>query len=97
MVKESETTTPITNMGVQTLGNVATNMFRNECIFTGCIPVGLAIPNYTEIKIKVPKFKQKLRIGDQWRLLVFYRSQNSASVSTTSMRVVMSCMYKSYS
>ncbi len=96
-VKESETTVPITTVGTQTLGIICTNMFRNECIFTGCIPVGLNQSNCTTIKLKIPKFKQVIRLGDEWRFVCYFRSNNSADVQTASHRLVQSFMYKTYS
>ncbi len=97
MVKESEADVPITQLGTQTLGNVCTNMFRNECIFTGCIPTGSRQGNYQAIKIKVPKFKQKIRFGDEWRLITSFRSSTSVDVTTDTNRLIKSFMYKSYS
>ncbi len=96
-VKESETTVPITNMGTQTLATVCTNMFRNECIFTGAFPVGNQQSNHISVQIKIPKFKQKIRIGDEWRLITWWRSSNSTDTSTFAMRFVKSFMYKCYS
>ncbi len=97
MVKESDTTVPTTSTGTLTLGNICTNMFRNECIFTGCMPVGNTQPNYLAINIKVPKFKQKIRIGDEWRFMSMFRSVLSTSTSVATVRVIKSCMYKAYS
>ncbi len=96
-VKESETTVPITSIGTQTLGSICGHMFLNECIMTGCIPIGTAIPNFLPIQIKIPKTKMRIRQGDEWRLIVYYRSNNSADVQTDNMRIVLSFMYKSYS
>ncbi len=97
MVKESETTVPSTAIGTQTLGVICNNMFRNECIFTGNIPCFNAGANSLDIKIKVPKFKQKIRIGDEWRFITYWRSSSSTDVSTTAMRLIKSFMYKTYS
>ncbi len=96
MVKETETAVPITNLGTQTLADVCTKMYRNECIYTGAIPVGHQQPNYVEIKIKVPRFKQRIFIGDQWRFVTFFRDTNTTSVETDSQRLIKSFMYKSY-
>ncbi len=96
-VKESETTVPITTIGTQTLGVICTNMFRNECIYTGCIPHGVDIPNYAEIKIKIPKFKQKIRLGDEWRFITYFRATSSTASGTVETRQVKSFMYKTYS
>jgi len=96
-VKESETALPITNLGILTLGNVAMNMYRNECIYTGIMPIGQAIPNSQEIKIKIPRQKQQIRIGDEWRFITSHRSNNSTDVSTSRIRLVKSFSYKCYS
>ncbi len=95
-VKESEASIPITNLGVDTLGVCANRMYRNECIYTGNIPCGMAVPNSLDIKIKIPKSKQIIRFGDEWRFYVFWRSNNSADMSTIDMRCVQSFMYKAY-
>ncbi len=97
MVKESETQIPITNLGVQTLGEVATNMYRNECIYTGFVPATRQLSSGLTIAIKVPKFKQKIRIGDEWRLVVFWRSSKSTDVNTANVRIVLSTLFKAYS
>lgn len=95
-VKESETTVPATTFGVQTLGVICTNMFRNECIYTGAIPVGNAQPNYLAVQLKVPKAKQFLRIGDEWRLVTQFRAVDSASTRSDAVRLLKSFMYKAY-
>ncbi len=97
MVKESDAAATATNLGTLTLGTTLTNRFRNECIYTGAIPVGLDVPNYQAITIKVPKFKQKIRLGDEWRFISSVRSNNAAATDSDGIRVVKSCMYKSYS
>ncbi len=97
MVKESEVTVPITQTGVLTLGVICNNMFRNECIFTGNIPIGLNQSNSADIKIKVPRFKQKIRLGDEWRLITWFRSWSSTNTDTNNVRVMKSFMYKTYS
>lgn len=96
-VKESEANVPPTQLGVQTLGDVCTKMFRNECIYTGAIPTGSTQANYAEIKIKIPKFKQKIRIGDEWRFISFFRSSLSTDMTDDTNRLVKSFMYKCYS
>ncbi len=96
-VKESETAVPNTQLGVQTLADVCMKMFRNECIYTGAVPIGEAIPNYAEIKIKIPKLKQQIKLGDEWRFITSIRSNNSADVSTDRIRLIKSFSYKCYS
>ncbi len=95
-VKESETNVPITTLGVQTLGVVCTNMFRNECIFTGAIPVGNDQPVYTAIHLKIPSTKQTIRIGDEWRFITSFRAVFNTSTSTNTVDLVKSFMYKGY-
>ena len=95
-VKESETNVPNTTIGVQTLGVICTNMFRNECIYTGAMPLGTRQPNYLPIMIKIPKAKQFMRIGDEWRLITYFRDTKATSASTTAVRLVKSFMYKGY-
>ncbi len=95
-VKESETNVPTTTTGVQTLGVICTNMFRNECIYTGAMPVGNAQPNYLAISLKIPKTKSTIRIGDEWRFVTLFRSASSTSGSTTAVRLVKSFIYKGY-
>lgn len=96
MNKESDTTIPITQLGTNTLGDVATKMYRNECIWTGNFPVADGQPNSAELHIKVPKFKQKIRIGDEWKLYCYFRSSVTTSASTTAIRLMTSTIYKNY-
>ncbi len=96
-VKETETEIPSTLVGTHTLGVIANHMFRNECVYTGNIPVGTTQPNSANISIKVPRFKQKIRQGDEWRFYVYWRATLSTSTQTDSNRIVLSFMYKCYS
>ncbi len=97
MVKESETSVPITQLGTETLATICTRMYRNECIYTGAIPIGLNQPNNLSVVIKVPKFKQKIRIGDEWRFVHWFRSWDSTNDDLNNVKTVKSCIYKSYS
>ncbi len=96
MVKRTETSVPITNIGTKTLGDICSKMFRNECILTGCIPMSINNPNCTILKLKVPKFKQKLVDGDEWRLYIYYRDVLATHTGTTTSRVVVQRNFKSY-
>lgn len=95
-VKQTETSVPNTNIGVRTLGDVCTKMYRNECIYTGCIPASRSNPNCSMISIKIPQFKQKLVMGDEWRLYVYYRDVLTTAMGTDSARVLVSTNFKSY-
>ncbi len=94
LVRENETIVPNTRIGVQTLGDIATNMYRGECIYTGNLPVGGAQPSTGEISLKIPKNKQKIKLGDEWRFLTYFRAVNSASLFTDSVRTVKSYNYR---
>ncbi len=96
MHKGSDTPPTNANLGLLTLGNVCTNYFRNECILTGAIPTGQNQPNYIEIKIKVPNFKQKLRVGDRYTLFLYARTISATETATNTFRVLTSFMYKNY-
>ncbi len=96
MVKESEAPVAVTNLGLQTLGDVTTKMFRNECIWTGAFPVGRDQPNSVSLQIKVPKFKQKIRLGDEWRFVFHFRAVDAASTSSIAVRFIASTIYKAY-
>ncbi len=95
-VKESETNVPITTLGVQTLGVVCTNMFRNECIYTGMVPIGITQPNSIPIMIKIPKSKNTIRIGDEWRFITYFRDLKVTSTGLSGIRIIKSFMYKGY-
>jgi len=97
MVKGSETSVPIDNHGTLTLATICRNMFRNECIMTGAIPLGQTQPAVAEIKIKVPRGKQKLRYGDQWRFITAYRDMLATSTSTNAIRLIKSMIFNCYS
>jgi len=96
-VRENETEVPSTRVGVQTLGDICTNMYRGECIFTGAIPQGDAQPTVAQIKLKIPKKKQKIKLGDEWRFVTYFRAVNSVSMDTVATRLVKSFNYIVYS
>ncbi len=92
-VREDEKVVPSTNLGTQTLGNICTNMYRGECIFTGSIPVGEVQPIVQPIILKIPKTKSKIKLGDAWRFLTFFRAVGSASTETAAIRLIKSFNY----
>lgn len=94
--KEGDVTIATTNLGTKTLGDICTQVFRGDCLWTGCIPVGAQQPNSLDIKIKLPKVFTKMQQGSKLQLLTFMRSSNSADVRTTSHRLVLSYRYKCY-
>ncbi len=92
-VREDEKDVPSTNLGVQTLGDICTNMYRGECIYTGAIPLGDIQPIVQPIILKIPKSKRKMKLGDAWRFLTFFRASSSTATGTTEIRLVKSFAY----
>ncbi len=86
-----------TRIGILTLGTIATNFYRNKCIWTGFIPVGKAQANGTQLRLKMPKDEKYLKDGREFVLFVYYRSNLSTDVTTDSTRVILSYNYKAYS
>ncbi len=85
-----------TSVGTLTLGNVASNQYRRNCLYTGCIPVGSRQPNSVDMKFKIPPKFQKFLIGQTLSLFVFFRSTLTTDVRTDSTRVILSTIYKAY-
>ncbi len=81
------------NTGTLTLGNILTNYYREQCIFTGSIPVGGVQPVVAEIRLKIPPKQQVLRVGDEWTLYIIARTISSVATATDTFKVVTSCNY----
>jgi len=79
-----------TNLGTQTLGDSLTKYFRNECLFTGNIPIGIRNANSQEIRIKLPKAREQLRAGDQVVLYLYGRTVSATETGTGNFRVITS-------
>jgi len=84
------------NIGTLTLGNILTNYFREECIYTGAVPVGINQPATAEITLKIPKKKQMLRVGDEWTLFYIARTTSSTETESDTFKVFTSCNYINY-
>ncbi len=95
--RESETDVTNGQLGTLTLGTICTNLYRNDCIWTGFIPVHQDGSSGAELKLKMPRSKSFLKLGEEFVLFTIFRSNNSASVSTDLMRVILSYNYKAYS
>jgi len=90
IVKNSDPLPTNTNIGTQTLGDILTKYLRNECLFTGNVPVGIRNPNSQEIRIKIPKSRQMLRVGDEWTLFIRGRTVSSTETGTSNFVVLTS-------
>ncbi len=88
---------PSTNLGTRTLGDIAINMFRGDCIMTGQFPVSVNLPNVQEITIKLPKKAVKWHIGDQLILYSNFRDSEVTNLDTDTVRLIQSHIFKSYS
>ncbi len=95
--REGESDLANTQLSTLTLGTVATNRYRNDCIFTGTVPINRNSASYQEVKLKMPRTKQFLKVGEEFVLFWAYRSSNSADVTTDDVRFVISYNYKAYS
>ncbi len=95
--REGETDLSTSQLGTLTVGNAATNLFRNDCIWTGEVPIFLNGAHGAELSLKMPKTKQFLKVGEELVLYVYKRSTNSAAVATDDTRVILSYNYKAYS
>jgi len=94
--KEQFRTVPSSQLGVSTLGDVCTKTFRGDSLLNGAIPVGGDQPSVLDINLKVPKVFTKMQMGSSMHLFVYFRSTNSASVSTSLNDIALSTQYKLY-
>jgi len=94
--KQSDLPPANTNLGTRTLGNICTTYLREECIYTGAIPIGATQPSVAEINLKIPKKKQMLRSGDHWVLYIHPRTISVTETGTTDFRVITSMNFKNY-
>ncbi len=95
-VKENDVSLAVTNLGTKTLGDIANQTLRGNCLLSGCIPVGAIQPITQDIKIKIPKTMIKLQLGSSLKLYTYFRSINSTDVRTDNCRLVTSAIYKLY-
>ncbi len=87
---------PVTNFGTKTLGDMATQMFRGDCLLTGAFPVSVNLPNMVSISVKLPKKAIKWRLGDTLSLYYGFRDMDTADLQTTTVKVIQSQMFKAY-
>ncbi len=94
--KESDIVIPITNLGTQTLGVVCNRMFPSQVLLSGNFPIGLNTPNSIAISIKVPAKYQFLKLGDQIRVIVYFRTSDATETGVNQVRAFISYIYKAY-
>ena len=99
VVTQSEATQipTVANIGVLTLGVICSHMFRENCLMTGCFPLGTKQAMAQDIKIKIPEKSIKLRQGMCLDIFCFIRTSNSTDSRTDSHRLIASSHFKCYS
>ncbi len=94
--QEQATNPTVANIGVLTLGVICSHVFRQNCLMTGCFPVGTRQAMAQDIKIKLPDRCVKLKIGSRLSCYCYIRTSNSADVRTDSHRLIASSHLKVY-
>jgi len=84
------------NLGVSTVGDICTQVYRGDCIMSGCLPVGANQPNAQDIVCKIPKIFQKMQQGSVLHFIFYFRNTDVADLRTDSHRFVISTIYKTY-
>ncbi len=95
-MKNSDTAPTKSNLGTNTLGDVMTKYLRNNCIFTGAIPIGQFQSSIAEIVLKIPKMMTRLVVGDEWKVFLNVRSSVTTDTATDTVLVILSFNYKNY-
>jgi len=95
--EQSSQQIPSTNLGTETLGVLASRIFRGNCLMSGQFPVSVNLPNVEKILIKLPKKMVKIKIGDEMILQLHFRSSNSTDLTTDTVKIISSAHFKVYS
>ncbi len=95
--EERDTIPGVANIGVLTLGVVCSHGFRQNCLMTGCFPIGTKQAMAQDIKIKLPKKCTRLRQGSKLVVFCYIRTSKSTDTRTDSHRLIASSHFKSYS
>ncbi len=94
--REANVTVSVTNIGIQSLGVCATNFYREDCLMTGCFPVGSRQSMSTDLKFKLPEKCIKIRMGYILKLFCYLRGSSSTDTRTDSNRLLVSSNFKCY-
>ncbi len=87
----------VANIGVETLGSVCSHFYRENCIMTGCFPVGSRQSMSQDLKFKLPVKCCKIKVGFTLRLICYVRGSSSTDTRTDSNRLIVSSHFKCYS
>ncbi len=94
--KETELEIPTTNIGTNTLPDLATKIFRGDCIWTGSFPIANNQPNQVDLHIKLPKEFQRCNLGQRLDLFTYTRSVNSADVTNNTRTIWITTQFIGY-
>ncbi len=86
-----------TNLGVATLGSVCVAAYRENCLMTGCFPIGAKQSMSADIKIKLPQRCCRVKLGDRLTLFCYVRTSKVTDTRTDSHMIIASSIFKSYS
>ncbi len=95
--REDDINPGVANIGVLTLGCICSHIFRENCLMTGCFPIGSKQSMSQDIKIKMPKRCCKVKMGDVMKVVCYIRTSSSTDVRTDSHRLIASSHFKVYS
>ncbi len=86
-----------TFLGTNTLMDTAQKQYRNNVFMTGCFPMGKEQPNSLDLKLKIPRAWEKVKMGGILIIFCYFRSVDSTDTRTDSHRLVVSSIFKCYS
>ncbi len=95
--RERDVDPTLANIGVETLGVVCSRNYRENCLLTGCFPLGTKQAMAQDIKIKIPERCCYIKMGDSLTCFCYVRTSNSSDVRTDSHRLIASSHWKDYS
>ncbi len=87
----------VANIGVLNLGVICSHVFRQNCLMTGCFPIGTRQAMSQDIKIKLPQKCVKILMGSRLTVICYVRTSKSTDTRTDSHRLIASSMFKCYS
>ncbi len=95
--EETNIVPTVANIGVLNLGIICQHVYRENCIMTGCFPIGTKQAMSQDIKIKLPVKACKIKMGAQLRILCYVRTSVTTDPRTDSHRLIASSFFKGYS
>ncbi len=87
----------VANIGTDTLGVLSGRTYRQDAIYSGCLPLGSRQALSTDLHIKIPKRMCRLRLGSRLNIICYARGSSSTDTRTDSFRLVVSSQFKAYS